>query len=57
MENSINNGNSLFSSRGPDKTCIMHKKSDNIEIMVCIETDEIIEELFNFFFSEDTKKI
>ena len=29
-----------------NKTCTMHTKSDNIEIMIGTETNEIIEELF-----------
>ena len=35
-----------FISSNSDKTRNMHKKSDNIEIMIGSETDEIIEELF-----------
>ena len=45
MENSINNGN-FISSKDSDETCTMHTKSDNIEIMMDSETDEIIKELF-----------
>ena len=33
------------SKKDPDETCTMHTKSDNIEIMMGSETDEIIEEL------------
>ena len=33
-------------SKDSDETPIMHFKSDNIEIMMGSETDEIIEELF-----------
>ena len=33
-------------SNGSDETCNMHAKSDNIEIMLGSETDEIIDELF-----------
>ena len=31
-----------------NETCTMHTKSDNIEIMISHETDEITEELFKF---------
>ena len=33
------------SKKDPDETGTMHTKSDNIEIMMGSETDEIIEEL------------
>ena len=46
MENSINNDNNLF-SKDPDETLTMHTKTDNIETLIGIETDGIIEELFN----------
>ena len=36
----------FISSRDSDEACTMHTKSDNIEIMMDSETDEIIEELF-----------
>ena len=32
------------------KTCTMHTKSDNIEIMIGNETDEIIEGLFDYLW-------
>ena len=32
-------------SKDSNETCIMHTKSDDIEIMMRIETDDIIEEL------------
>ena len=37
---------SFISSKDFDETCNMHTKSDNIEIMMGNETDEIVEELF-----------
>ena len=37
----------FFSSKGTKKTCIMHSKSDNIEIMIGNEKNEIIQELFD----------
>ena len=41
----------IFISSKPDsdETRTMHTKSDNIEIMMGSETDEIMEELFKFF--------
>ena len=36
----------FISSKDSNKTCTMHTKSDNIEIMIGTETNEIIEELF-----------
>ena len=36
----------FISSTDSDKTCTMHTKSNNVEIMVGSETDEIIEEFF-----------
>ena len=42
----------LISSKDSDETCNMHTKSDNIEIMMGSETDDIIDELFNFFLQK-----
>ena len=36
----------FISCKDSDETQIMHSKSDNIEIVVGIKTDEVIEELF-----------
>ena len=36
----------FISSKDSDETCTMHTESDNIEIMMGSETDEIIKELF-----------
>ena len=36
----------VISSKDSDETCPMYTKSNNTEIMVGSETDEIIEELF-----------
>ena len=36
----------FISSKDSDETCTMHTKSNNVEIMIGSETDEIIEELF-----------
>ena len=40
--------NVISSKPNSDETCIMHAKSDNVEIMIGSETDEVIEELFEF---------
>ena len=36
----------FFSFKYSKETCTMNTKSNNIEIMICNETDKIIEELF-----------
>ena len=46
MENSINNENHFFFFFRPGEFRIMHSNSDNAEIMMGIETDDIINELF-----------
>ena len=43
MKNSVNNANKFFSSKDSRETCTMHTKSDNIEIMMSSETDDIID--------------
>ena len=48
MENSINNVN-FTSSNYSDETRNLRTKSNNIEIMMGNETDEIIDELFETF--------
>ena len=40
-----------------DKTRIMHSKSDNIEIMIGSETDEVIEELFKSLLQRYQKEL
>ena len=37
----------FFSSKDSEEIRAMHSKSDNIEILISNETDEIIEDLFN----------
>ena len=37
---------------GSDETRIMHTKSDNIEIMICDDSDDIIEGLFKSFLQK-----
>ena len=39
--------NNFISSRDNDKEHVMHSKSDNIEIMISNEGDEVIEEPFD----------
>ena len=46
----------FFYSKYSEKTHTLHSKSDNIEVIIDSETDEIAEKLF-FLFYKDTKKI
>ena len=39
--------NNFISSIDNDEKCVMHSKSDNIEIMINDEADEVIKELFD----------
>ena len=41
----------FISSRDNDEGCVMHSKSDNIEIMINDKASEVIEELFQSFLS------
>ena len=41
----------FISSREIDKECVMHSKSNNIEIMTNDKTDEVIEENFELLLS------
>ena len=36
----------FMSSEGIERECVMHSKSDSLEIMIDNETDEVIKELF-----------
>ena len=45
MENSVNNSKQLYFF--PDEERVMHSKSDNIEIMINNEADEVIKETFD----------
>ena len=45
MKNSIKTANNFISSICNDEECVMHSKSDSIEIMINDEVDEIINEL------------
>ena len=42
----------FISSKDSDETRTMHTKSNNVEIMMGSETDEIIEDLFEFFLQK-----
>ena len=42
----------FISSKDSDETQTMHTKSNNVEIMVGSETDEIIEDLFKSFLQK-----
>ena len=42
----------FISSKDSDEISVMHTKSNNIEIMMGNETDEIIEELFGHLLQE-----
>ena len=55
MENSINNF--ISSKPNSDETLIMHTKSNNIEIMITSDTDEVIEDLFISLLQRYQKKI
>ena len=45
MTNQINNSKNFISSIDNDKQCVMNSKSNNIEIMINDEGDEVINEL------------
>ena len=42
----------FISSKDSDETRTMHTKSNNIEIMIGIQTDEVIKELFESFLQK-----
>ena len=42
----------VISSKDSDETCTMHTKSNNVEIMMGSETDEIIKKLFKSFLQK-----
>ena len=47
----------FVSSLDPEKNCIMDSKSDNVEIIMGIETDNIIKELFESFLKRYQKNL
>ena len=46
----------FISSKDSEETCIMYSKSDNIEVIMGNETDEVIEDLFDLFLQRYQKK-
>ena len=49
MENSTSNSNDFIFSKDDDEERVMHSKSDNMEIMINDEANEVIKELFDSF--------
>ena len=47
----------FISSKDSDETQTMHTKSNNVEIMIGSETDEIIEDLFESFFQKYQERL
>ena len=47
----------FVSSLDPEKIRVMNSKSDNIEIMMGTETDDIIKELFEYFLKRYQKNL
>ena len=47
----------LISCKDSDDTCTMHAKSNNVEIMMGSETDEIIKEFFKSFFAKISRRV
>ena len=50
MENPINSRNQFYLKPDSNETRIMHTNSDNMEIMIGSDTNEVIKELFKSFF-------
>ena len=48
---------SFISSKDSDETRTMHSKSNNAEIMMGCEADEIIKELFKSFFAKKSRRV
>ena len=47
MEIQLTISNNFISSKDNDEECVMHSNSDNIEIMINDEADQVIKELFD----------
>ena len=47
----------FISSKDSDETCTMHAKSNNVEIIMGNETNEIIEELFKYFLQRYQERL
>ena len=45
----------FISSKDSDEICNLHTRSNNIEIMMVNETDEIIDEIFEYFLQNYQK--
>ena len=45
----------FISSKNSDEICNLHTRSNNIEIMMVNETDEIIDEIFEYFLQNYQK--
>ena len=52
MKNSIKIAINFTPSKGNAEDCVMHSKSDNIEIMCHDKADRAIEKLFESIFSK-----
>ena len=46
----------FFSSKDSKETRTMYSSSDNIEVIIGIETDKIIDDIFDFFY-KDIRKV
>ena len=47
----------FISSTDSDETQTMHTKSNDVEVMMGSETDEIIEDLFDSFFAKISRRV
>ena len=50
MKNSIKDSN-FISSKDDDEECVMHSKSDKMQIMINDKADEVIEKCFESLFN------
>ena len=57
MENSVNDANRFFFSLDTGEIRTMNSKSDNVEIMMGNETDDIIKKLFESFKKKISRRI
>ena len=55
MENQLTMAINFISSKDSDETRTMHAKSNNVEIMMGSETNEIIEEIFKSFLQRSRR--
>ena len=47
----------FISSKDFEETRIMHRKSNNVEMMIGSKTDKIMEDLFETFFAKISRKL